>query len=282
MSGTVLDQAENVGGVVSAARLRDSFKRRQANAPDEETRAALGDAIGTLEVRFPELEEIPAGGAERFAQERGHGKGARSPSHEGRRRPGAKRPDAEALERAAGDVSGKPGKLPSAGGGGGSTPRSQSPRASSLPGMRTAASRRVDRQARRIARRTERAYRQTGIPGAGATTTEVVMGALGATVGLSATYLLLSSAEQPGTGGHALPQMLHAITQFIDRFIAPRDILSGNDPAVGHVTVHQAGTPASADKRIPIKPGNVATAAARLKAAGEHPGNRADARPSSR
>src|SRR3954451_25168139 len=86
---SVIDQAANVGGVVSAARQRESWQQQMAKTSDEEKRGALRDAIGTLEVRFPEIETLAPGAAERFAPERGHAKGARSPTHEGRTRPAA-------------------------------------------------------------------------------------------------------------------------------------------------------------------------------------------------
>jgi hypothetical protein len=224
---TVVDQAENVGGVVAAARLRESFKRRQANARDEEQRAALGDAIGTLEMRFPELEDLPAGGAESFARERGHGRGSRSPSHEGRTRPGAKarsrqQPDAAPLERAARKAGTPParkaggGDRPSAEGRSkGSGPRQPRPKQSKPRGGT-----RTDRRVRSVART---AYRQTGIPAASSSTTQIAMSALGATVGLSALYLVVTSGEKRGAAGHALPELLNAVTGFLRRVVAPVD-----------------------------------------------------------
>lgn len=208
---TVVDQAENVGGVVSAARLRESFMHRRANAANEEQREALGDAIGTLEVRFPELEDLPAGGAERFARERGHGKGARSPSHEGRRRAGAgkRKPDAAPLEKAAGKA-GTPSK-----------PRKASP----SPSRPSSATRRTSGGSRPSASpRVGRAWRETGIPGAGASTSSIVMSLLGGTVGLAAVYLILTSAERQGGAGEAIPTALKWVTGFLNRVIAPVDI----------------------------------------------------------
>ncbi|HET7120302.1 MAG TPA: hypothetical protein VFI17_03500 [Solirubrobacterales bacterium] len=204
---TVVDQAENVGGVVSAARLRESFMRRRANASNEEEREALGDAIGTIEVRFPELEDLPAGGAERFARERGHGKGARSPSHEGRQRhrpPVKQKPKAKAKPR------------PKAGGGktASSTKRSQSSRTSA---------RRSTRVEDRIRSRGRRAYTETGIPAAGASVSRIAMSALGATVGLAAVYLLLTSAERHAGKEPPLLGLLVAVTGFLRRIVAPVD-----------------------------------------------------------
>jgi hypothetical protein len=212
---TVVDQAENVGGVVSAARLREGFMRRRANASNEEERAALSDAIGTLEVRFPELEDLPAGGADRFARERGHGKNSRSPSHEGRSR---RRPDAGPLEKGA-RKSARPAKPPQ-------PPAPKQKRSEPSPtSTRDGSSRRSSGPSLndRIDRRTRRAYRETGIPAAGASTSRIVMSALGGTVGLVAVFLLLSSAERGGTAGKAIPAALEWLGGFLQRVVAPVD-----------------------------------------------------------
>jgi hypothetical protein len=205
---TVVDQAENVGGVVSAARLRESFLRRRANASSEEEREALNDAIGTIEVRFPDLEDLPAGGAERFAQERGHGKGARSPSHEGRKR---HRP---AVTRKPAKPKAKPTPKAPAGKTASSSKRSEVGRS---------VSRSTSRAEDRLRARGRRAYRETGIPATGASISRIAMSALGATVGLAAIYLLLTSAERHAGKEPPLLGLLNAATGFLRRIVAPED-----------------------------------------------------------
>jgi hypothetical protein len=249
MSTTVIDQAENVGGVVSAARMREKFMRQRANSTDDEKVGALGDAIGTLELRFPELEDLPAGGAEKFARERGHGTGARSPSHEGRRRhQPAKQPDAKPLEKAAHETERKLGKQGKRSAGGGNAARRRSSPSASPKSRGTA-----DRLLGGLAASSRRRYRETGIPQATSSATQIGMSALGATVGLSAAYLLLSSAEQRGAGGHALPELLQTITAGIRRFIAPQDFF-GSAPAGGVVAgaapVRELASPGLVNKVI--------------------------------
>ena len=216
---SVVDQAENVGGIVSAARMRERFRRERKNTTDEERQGALGDAIGTIEMRFPELEDLPAGGAEKFARERGHGRGSRSPSHEGRKRPGAgnrREPDAAPLEHAARRAGTAPSPKRSQGGGS----RKSSPASSGGGGRGRTAPSALDRKVRSASRR---AIRDTGIPAAASSTTQIAMSVLGATVGLSILYLLLTSAEKHGAGKGPLPEMLEAISGFLRRVIAPVD-----------------------------------------------------------
>jgi hypothetical protein len=213
---TVVDQAENVGGVVSAARLRESFMRRRANASNEEEREALGDAIGTLEVRFPELEDLPAGGADRFARSRGHGKSSRSPSHEGRQR--RRSPDAAPLEEAARKA------------GAGAKPKPK-PTSNARPPATPSSSARK-RASTNSHPRAKQAYRETGIPAAGASASRIVMSALGGTIGIVAVYLLLVSAEGKGPASKALPAALGAAAGFLQRVIAPVDFFGpGLSPA---------------------------------------------------
>lgn len=205
---TVLDQAENVGGIVSAARQRERWQQQMAKTSDPERREALRDAIGTLEVRFPELEELGPGEAERFARERGHGKGARSPSHEGRARRRAP------VERKAPPAKPSPTK---------SSPKPRSTSSSGSSSSKRSSSRSSSRLEQRVRGRGGHAYRETGIPATGASISRIAMSALGATVGLALVYLLLTSAERGGSGGKALPGMLEAITGFLRRIVAPRD-----------------------------------------------------------
>lgn len=210
---SVLDQAQNVRGVVSAARQRERWTQQMAKTSNEERREQLREAIADLEARFPEIEEIPPGGAEAFARERGHGRGARSPSHEGRRRPGAAKRAASAPAPA--KQSSSPAK---------SSPRSPTAASPSRRRRRRAPAGR----ARHLAGLPsgETAWRQTGIPGGIGSGTSLAMSLLGATVGLSLLYLVLSSAERRGSGARALPELLGSITGFMQRFVSTRDILS--------------------------------------------------------
>lgn len=203
---TLVDQAENIGGVVSAARQRERWMREMANTSDDEKREALRDAIGTLEVKYPDVEDLGPGEAERFARERGHGKGARSPSHEGRtrHRPATKRkPPAKQ----------RPKSTPS-------PPAKKQPAAGGKTGRDRAGKTGLEQ---RLRGRGRQALRETRIPAAGSSVSRIAMSALGATVGLAAAYLLLNSAERGGAGGEALPGLLEAITGFLRRIVAPVD-----------------------------------------------------------
>jgi hypothetical protein len=229
---TVVDQAENVGGVVSAARLREGFMRRRANSTDEEQREALRDAIGTIEIRFPELEDVPPGGAEKFARERGHGRGARSPSHEGRARrrsPTKHKPDAAPLEHAA-RKSGTP-----AAAGAGAKAKARPP--ATDRGAKQVPAPPSSKFERRVRARGGRAFRETGIPTASASASQIAMSALGGTVGLSAAYLLLHSAESAGSGTMPLIGLLQGATAFLRRVIGPFDFFG---PRVSQLAYAQA------------------------------------------
>lgn len=257
----VLDRAQNFsGGPVAAARQRDRWARAEANATDPELREQYREAIADLEARYTDLEDVPVGGAEAFARERGHGSGARSPVHGGRRRPGA------------GASSGKAKPSPKTRRG--TTPKAAQGRPKPIPGI-TPGARRSPSQ-RRAAQgqqtpRVDRAIRQTGIPGAVSSGTSTVMTALGVTVGLSLLYLLLASAETPGSGAAALPRVIGwdgkresvGVLGFLGRFLDPhRDIFPG-----GGAAKEAAGMPTYNEA-----PGsNIATAAARLKKAGKLP-----------
>lgn len=219
MSTNVLDQAQNVQGVVSAARLRDSWSRKEANATDEGRRRLYREAIFDLEGRFPDLGDVPVGGAEAFARERGHGKGSRSPVHEGRRRAGAGKPSAKSSRGSGGDKSGgkKSGGRTSRRGKAPSTAR---PRSSSRP----APTPRVDR-----------AIAQTGIPAAAGSAGSVFLSAIGVTVGLSLGYLVLSTASKPGTGSNRIGHFLQAsVPGAVGNFLNPnKDILPAYGAPVG-------------------------------------------------
>lgn len=227
---SVLDQAQNVGGVVSAARMRERWQQQEAKATDPERREQLREAIADLEMRFPELEDVPPGGAEAFAKERGHGSKSRSPVHEGRRRQGSP-PPAKAKP--------KPSR------GTGAKPKAEgAPK--SAPAPRSQRSPRRDRGRRRSAPslpssgryNSGRLYTETGIPGTAWSATSLAMTLLGATVGLSLVYLLVTSAERAGSGAQAFPAMLGAVTGFAQRFVSTRDILGeGPGAADGASTV---------------------------------------------
>jgi hypothetical protein len=266
MSRTAIDKASDVAGVVAAARLREGFMRQRANAPNEERRGELDDAIGTLEVRFPELEDLPAGGAEKFARERGHGTGRRSPTHEGRSRGG---PDAAPLERAA-NRAGSPKASKGKSGPTSSPKPAPAKRTPPAKPKATTATRRTSSRGapgpfeRRARARGSRAFRETGIPGAGASATSIVMSLLGGTVGLAAVFLLLSSAERGGAGGQALPTLLDGGAGFLRRLIAPEDFfghgLSANQYAAvenphGIAAVEEASLAAAGHSSLPVKPG---------------------------
>lgn len=209
----VLDQAQNFsGGVVAAARKRDSWALKEANATDEGKRRTYREAIFDLEERYPDLHDVPVGGAEAFARERGHGTKSRSPVHGGRRRPRT-------------GSSGAPSKPGHA-----RAPVSRTPDRKPVPG--------IDPSARRAPRapaakpqptpRVDRAIRRTGIPQAVDAGGSTVMAALGATVGLSLAYLVVSSAEQKGSGAAAFPTLVQGVTRMIGRFIGLGDVFPGN------------------------------------------------------
>lgn len=228
MSANVLDQAQNVQGVVSAARKRDSWSRQEANATDDSKRRMYREAIFDLEQRFPDLGDVPVGGAEAFARQRGHGKSSRSPVHSGRSRtrPGTTR-------RAS-----TPSTKPSSG-----SPRDKTPRsrrdASSAPRRATSAA----------TPRVNRAIGQTGIPQAVESGGSVVMATLGATVGLSLFYLVVSSAEKKGTPMKAFPSLVEGITKAVGRFIEPVDVFPSN--GTSHAAADAAGAKVAA--RTPVR-----------------------------
>ncbi|HWW67817.1 MAG TPA: hypothetical protein VNY83_07505 [Solirubrobacterales bacterium] len=250
---SVLDQAQNVRGVVSAARLRERWQQREAKASGDEAREQYREAIADLEARFPELENVPPGGAEAFARERGHGSG---PVHEGRQRIGSKQPvvatprKPPATERTAAAAGRKP--VPGL-----------DPTARRSPSSRKAAK-------GRPTPRVDRAIRQTGIPAAASSAGSTTMAALGATVGLSLFYLVLSSAEKPGSGAAALPSVIGSVTRTLHRFLSLEDVFPSNK-GPGSTAIEGPGVPAGATVENPHAysegPGStIAKARARLKA----------------
>lgn len=245
MVSSVLDQAQNfAGGPVAAARQRDRWARREANATAPAERGALREAIFDLEERYPDLRNIPVGGAEAFARERGHGRGSRSPVHDGRRRP-----------------------QPSSGG---AKPRANpSPAAKPKPHPTRPPAAKRARTGGRPTPRVDRAIRQTGIPGAAGSAGSMVMAALGGTAGLGLLYLTLSSAETPGTGAAAFPRLVHGIVRFVGRLIEPVDIFPEGPTAAE--TFH-VKTPHGVVQAKFRGPATVKAAAARLKEA-EKQGN---------
>lgn len=211
MPTSVLDQAQNFsGGVVGAARQRDRWARREANATSEEEREQLREAIADLTARYPDLEDVPIGGAEAFARERGHGTGARSPVHEGRRRPAAGRAPRTAKKPA----EPKPHMRASTG---------RKPVPGLDPTARRSKAQRRSAKGRRTPR-VDRAIQQTGVPSATSSTGSFVMSVLGATIGMSLLYLLLSSAEKPGSGAAALPTVVESVTRGLGRFLGLEDV----------------------------------------------------------
>ena len=203
---TVLDKAQNFsGGPVAAARQRDRWARAEANATDDETRAQFHEAIADLEARYPDLEDVPVGGAEAYARDRGHGSGARSPVHGGR-----SRPRAPAMQKA-GAPSSKRQKGP------------QSP--SKTPGLSPTARRKASSGSRRAKTpRLDRAIRDTGIPAALSGGTSTGMMVLGGTAALALLYLVLDSSETPGSGASAVPTAINETVGFLHRFIGLGDI----------------------------------------------------------
>jgi hypothetical protein len=233
----VLDQAQNFsGGVVAAARRRDSWARQEAVTTNDEKREALREAIADLEARYPDLQDVPVGGAEGFARERGHGKGSRSPVHHGRRRPGTPK------------GSSKPtAKRPE-------TPRAGQGSPKPIPGL-TPGARRSPAQRRAAAGkatpRVDRAIRQTGIPAAVSGSTSTVMAALGGTIGLALLFLILSASETPGSGAAALPTMINSVTTFLARFLSLEDLFpTGAHTGVvpGAKPVRRLAGPAQVDR----------------------------------
>lgn len=216
---TVLDQAENIRGLVSAARKRERWQQQAAKTSDPEKIAALEEAVSTLEARFPELEDVPPGGAERFARERGYGSKSRSPSQEGKQ-------SKQSKQRGEDDTGGSG----SSGNNGGSKRGGSSGEGG---GRRRPATRRRGRGRRRGRRRerilsdrysTRRLFWDTGIPGAASSVTGTTMMVLGATVGLGILFLLLSSAERKGSGAQAFPHLLRSVVELVERFVSAEDI----------------------------------------------------------
>lgn len=231
---SVLDKAQNfAGGPVAAARQRDRWARKEALTTDDELREQYREAIADLEARYPDLAEVPVGGAEAFARDRGHGTGARSPVHEGRRRSGSGAPARTA----------KPSKSRAS-----STPPAGRGKAKPIPGI-TPGARRSPAQ-RRAAKgaptpRVDRAIRQTGIPAAASSSGSILMAGLGVTVGLALLYLVLSTAETPGSGSTRLLRLLEKdVPRTVGRFLNPFEDVFGPHLGVvaGASPVH---TPAS-------------------------------------
>jgi hypothetical protein len=240
----VLDQAQNVQGVVAAARKRDSWARQEANSTDETKRRTYREAIFDLEERFPDLGDVPVGGAEAFARQRGHGKKSRSPVHGGRQRRAPSSKSKTASSR--GSKTAGPGRKP-------------------VPGIdptarRAAAPRSAPRP--QPTPRVDRAIRRTGIPATVDSGGSTVMAFLGATVGLGLTYLVVSSAEQKGSGMRAFPSLVSGVNRAVARFLGDGDVFPSNP---GNVFPPKQ-TAGSAQTRQParIKP----------RANGAHPNNR--------
>lgn len=219
----ILDQAQNVQGVVSAARRRERWQQAEVKTSDPEKREQYREAIADLEARFPELEDVGPGGAEAFARERGHGTGARSPVHEGRRRTGG------GGKARTGKKSPSSRTAPA-----GPKPKQPKPIPGITPGARRTAAQRKAAKGRPTPR-VDRAIRQTGIPSAVDSTGSTAMAALGATVGLSLAYLVFSSAEIPGSGAAAFPRLVGGITRSLHRFLGLSDVFPSNVGGAGAI-----------------------------------------------
>lgn len=231
---TVLDEAQNIGGIVTAARRREKWQRQMANTTDDEKREALREAIADLEARFPELEEVGPGQAEGFARSRGHGNRSRSPVRHGRQRLQPSRP---------------------AGGGGQAKPKGDGGLGSSskaakgrkpVPGLDPAAKRTRSSgrgASSRPTPRVDKAVRQTRIPAAAESTTSATMLGLGATVGLALLYLVVSSAEKPGTGAAAVPTVIQSVTHWLGRFLSLADIFPSSPPPTAAAATSTGGAP---------------------------------------
>ena len=217
---TVLDEAQNIGGIVTAARARERWMRAAANNTDPERQEALREAVADLEARFPELEEIPPGGAEGLARERGHGTRARSPVRHGRQRLQPSQP-AGGGARAKKKGGGLGGESKAAKGG--KPAPGLDPGARRSPAERKAA-------AGAPTPRVDKAIRQTEIPSTFAAGTSATMLALGATVGMALLYLVVSSAEKKGSGAAAVPNLIESVTGFLGRFLSLSDIFPSTPP----------------------------------------------------
>lgn len=221
---SVLDQAQNFsGGPIAAARKRDRWALEEANATDPERREALREAIADLEARYSDLADVPIGGAEAFARERGHGKGARSPVHGGRHRSGSRsRSTSPATPRRKSTP-----KTPAAASG-------RKPVPGLDPGARRSPAQKRASQGRPTPR-VDRAIRQTGIPSSLSSSGSTLMAGLGATVGLALLFLLLSSAETPGSGAAALPSLIGSVTRGLGRFLSLEDVFPSSGVKTGAV-----------------------------------------------
>jgi len=208
---TVLDEAQNIGGIVTAARRRERWEQQMAKTSDPEKREALREAIADLEARFPELEELPPGGAEGFARSRGHGTRARSPVRHGRQR----------LQPSRGEGAPRSSKKGGGLGGDSKAAKGSKPRAGLDPSARRSPS---SRRRPRPTPRVDRAVRETGIPAAVDSSTSATMLALGATIALALLYLVVTSAEKRGTGAAAVPSVIESVTNGLGRFLSLADV----------------------------------------------------------
>lgn len=218
---SALDQAQNFsGGVVAAARKRESWLRKAANTSNEETAAQYREAAADLAERYPDIAEIPPGGAEAFARERGHGRGSRSPIEDGRARQRTGSARAKVSRKPAAKPKPAPAAKPSSrasGAGSGGRRHRRSSTTSSTRSSRPAPTPRLDR-----------AIGQTGIPQALEGGSSTSMALLGGTVGLAFAFLVLHSAEKPGSGVAAVPTLMNKIGRALGRFLSPeKDVFPG-------------------------------------------------------
>lgn len=207
---TPAEKAKAAKGPVMAMRMAENWMTElsEGDLTDERARD-LDRGLAVLQERYPEITDYP-GSAENFAQSRGHGRGSRGGrSHEGRRRSANKKKTSSSRTSTRASSSSKE--------------TAKKGRAASSPSRGPGRPRRSSSVSPRYSSR--RLYAQTGIPGATWSATSLTMSVLGATIGLSLLYLMLTSAEQRGSGQRGLPFLLGAITGFMQRLVSTRDIL---------------------------------------------------------
>ena len=216
---TAAEKARAAKGPVEAMRMYEKWGTDLALDTDlsAEQGRELDAGVAVLEERFPEITKFQ-GSAEEFAQSKGHGRGSRA-------KKGSIIKDSPPKKRKrAGGGNGSGGGSNGGGRSGGAAP------GGSGGGRRRPATRKRGR-----GRRPRRGYItdrygarrllwDTGLPGAASSATSTAMMLLGATVGLSLLFLLLSSAQRPGSGAGAFPYMLRSITEWVQRFVSVEDI----------------------------------------------------------
>lgn len=226
------EKARAAKGPVEAMRMYEKWGTDLALDTDlgAEQERELDAGVAVLQERFPEITKFQ-GSAEEFAQSKGHGRGSRAKLGDIVKDPPPKK--RRASTAAGGD--GRGGKKGSGGSGSnGGSGRSGGAPGRSGGGRRRPATRSKRGRGRRRGRdrilsdrySSRRLLWDTGIPGAASSATGTAMMLLGATVGLSLLFLLLSSAQRPGSAANAFPYMLRSITEWVQRFVGVGDIFS--------------------------------------------------------